>query len=733
MPLPCPVAPTPLNRLLGLRRVAAALVVAALVIGACSGGDAAPTAAPVSYSLPQPRALTIEPPPGMPRYVLALYDSSEGRSPTENETHTAAEFVLNYLGYGVRYLDVDTDPLPGASEMERYAAIVTWFQDGLMRDPRRYIDWLDENVAAGRRYLLLGNVGTFQDAATSEVLPLDEATRPFQLLGARYLGNFTDDPSLITVVEKRPALVEYERPLGSDPLTYEQVVSDDPANDVWLTVNHSGLPSGNSDVVFVSPNGGYIQGQYAFWIDLDTFRRQLRVDLFTFFEQALGRGLWPIPDVTTLNGGRVFYSQIDGDGFRSQYESDGSFLAAEKIIELLEEYPYLVTASVVVFDIDLALFGSPRVERAAQEMFRLDNVESASHGWFHPFDWRRRLTQLPEGLPPDYLESTQTRDTTLQREIPDSVDFINEKLAPASKPVRVFLWTGEANPLDDAISATEQSGVFNLNGGLGRFDNEFDSVSFLVPLIGQPEKDRVQYYATNANDNNYSNLWQGPFEGLKNVLQTFERTEAPRRLTPMDLYYHHFSGSKDAALSALRQVFDWLDRREVTSIWSSEYVASVQGFLQTQITPAGPDRWSVTDYGHMRTVRFDDPSATVDLEQSRDVVGYRRINESLYVSLAEGEDALVVLASDAGPSPHMEYCGCVVRSRSVSGESETYNVEVRLDTAFSFGGLTPGTVVTYQVEGTKPAGGSLAVDGQGSVRFAVPKHSTTVRISGHRR
>ena len=38
----------------------------------------------------------------------------------------------------------------------------------------------------------------------------------------------------------------------------------------------------------------------------------------------------------------------------------------------------------------------------------------------------------------------------------------------------------------------------------------------------------------------------------------------------------------------------------------------------------------------------------------------------------------------------------MVKALTVSVESETYNVEVRLDTEFSFGGLAPRTMVTYR-------------------------------------
>ena len=452
--------------------------------------------------------------------------------------------------------------------------------------------------------------------------------------------------------------------------------------------------------------------------------------MFTFMQRALGRADWPAPDVTTLNGGRLFYSQIDGDGFRSPYESDPKSIAAEKIIDdILRPYPYLVTASVIIFDIDPSEAGSPRMERVARELFSLDNVEMASHSWNLPFNWRGALN-ASKNFAAESFQGYPTRELLVDREVRQSVGFINERLAPPGKSVKVFLWSGQANPDAEALRATSDAGVLNLNGGLGRFDSGFDSVSWLVPLVAQVGN-RVQYYATNPNDNNYTGLWTGPFEGFKNVIQTFQRTERPRRLTPINVYYHFYSGSKDASLSALHQVFDWIATRETTSVWASDYVRMVQGWLATAVHPLGEGVWRISDYGDMRTVRFDDTDAYVDIVESTNVVGQRRINGSLYVFLGAGGEASIVLARSERASPHLEYCGCLIDRRSVDGDSEIFSVDARMETVFRFAGLAPGVQLTFDITG--PAAdvvtSTASADGKASVRL--PKGTETVEVSGH--
>ena len=733
-PLPCALAVSEYLRLRQATFFAALLFLAVL---ACSGGETADEEQ-VSDPLPEYRLASslIPPSSGLPRYVLAVFDSSEERTAQRNEIHEFAELIINHLGYGVHFVDVNTQQLPPPEEMAPYAGIITWFQDGEMRHPRQFLDWIEANVAAGRKYILLGSLGTTVDSDTGETLPPQEATRHVQALGAESRGNFTDNPNLIELLHKEP-MVEYERPLELSQMTYDQIVSLDPANEPWLSMNRIDLEDGRSDFVFVGPNGGFARQGSVFWIDLISFRRHLLLDLFSFFEQALGRNSWPRPDVTTLNGGRVLYTHIDGDGLRSQYEADNSLIAAETLYdEILSVYPYLVTASVVLGDVDSAFAGTPRSNRAARKIFALDNVEAASHSRTHPFTWRgdellvEWERQAIETWPRAF-DSYSGLGLAFQSEITDTFRYINDNLMPEGKKARVMLWTGQANPSADALREAERAGVFNLNGGLGRMDAEYDSVTWLAPLIAQAGG-MIQYYATNPNDNNYSNLWSGPFEGLRNVLDTFANTEAPRRLIPMNVYYHFFSGTKDASLSALRQIFTWMEGRDVTSLFASEYIATVQGFLTAAVQPLENGSWRVTDYGEMRTFRFDDPEAIPDLVRSENLVGYRRVNDSIYVFVGAGDAATIVPASPEANQPHLEFCGCHVDGRRSLDDTDSYDVIARIDTELRIAGVVPGTAVAFMLDGNETGKQVVTASGEGTASITVPKGTHLVEVGGHR-
>src|SRR5690606_16599261 len=79
-----------------------------------------------------------------------------------------------------------------------------------------------------------------------------------------------------------------------------------------------------SDLIVTGPGGGYIAEEYAlFHITEDGTSKitQSFIRPFRFLRLALGDTLHPIPGVTTLNGRRIFYSHIDGDGWNNISET----------------------------------------------------------------------------------------------------------------------------------------------------------------------------------------------------------------------------------------------------------------------------------------------------------------------------------------------------------------------------------------------------------------------------
>ena len=61
----------------------------------------------------------------------------------------------------------------------------------------------------------------------------------------------------------------------------------------------------------------------------------------------------------------------------------------------------------------------------------------------------------------------------------------------------------------------------------------------------------------------------------RRVVDYFRFTDSPRRLKPIGIYYHFYSGTKTAAIKALHDVYAWAREQETFPVWASEYAASL--------------------------------------------------------------------------------------------------------------------------------------------------------------
>ena len=95
-----------------------------------------------------------------------------------------------------------------------------------------------------------------------------------------------------------------------------------------------------------------------------------------------------------------------------------------------------------------------------------------------------------------------------------------------------------------------------------------------VPSFLRPVGGHTQIYAPAQNENVYTNLWRGPYYGFRRVIDYFRFTDSPRRLKPIGIYYHFYSGTKTAAIKALHDVYAWASQQETFPVSASEYAAS---------------------------------------------------------------------------------------------------------------------------------------------------------------
>jgi hypothetical protein len=228
-----------------------------------------------------------------------------------------------------------------------------------------------------------------------------------------------------------------------------------------------------------------------------------------------------------------------------------------------------------------------------------------------------------------------------EQEISGSIAFIN-RLLPPHKRVKVHQWSADTYPSEEAIAATKAAKVRNINGGNNRFDRAFPSHAWIAPL-GRQVGNHWQIYASNSNENSYTENWTQGYFGFRHLVQTLRNTETPVRLKPINLYYHMYSGERTSSLLALRANLEFIRDQNIAPIATSRYAAIADGFFSSKIIAMDRNRWRFENRDALQTIRFDQATLkTVDFTLSEGVIGQRHFQGSLYVALDETHPAPVI-------------------------------------------------------------------------------------------
>jgi uncharacterized protein (TIGR01370 family) len=567
----------------------------------------------------------------VPRRVLLVYDSDESPVMVDAYVHQLAAMPLEYLGYAVEYVDARGE-LPQAPLGGRYAGVVTWFTDDVLADPEHYRSWLVRQLDAGVPLAIIGRLGFPADGALLERLGL--ATMDAQLIAP-------------LKVRQQAALLGFEAmasPHARDVVTYRAR----PSLSVQVSVEDA--VGQRAVAVATGPFGGL-----AFEPFVITEQRRWILNPFEFVKLALRLPLQPAFDVTTESGRRLLMVHIDGDGFASQAELPGRPFAGQVVLDqVLKTFVVPTTVSIIEGEIGRAgLYPehSAELEAIARRIFLLPNVQIASHSYSHPFNWEKATAAASTGGE-EYHLAIPGYHFNLEREIAGSVAYINAELAPPGKRVQVFLWSGNALPGSAALDITHRLGLLDLNGGQFLVKQN-PSLSEVSPL-GRPVGPWFQTYAPIGNENLYTDLWRGPFYGFRRVIDTFRMTDYPFRIKPISIYYHFYSGAKQAALTALKEVYRWALAQEVLPIWVTDFVRKSDGFRAASIALTADGAWQLRGFGELRTVRLDPLLGWPDLERSRGVAGVRDLPQGRYVALT-GEDPATLYVADEPPRvPYLE-------------------------------------------------------------------------------
>lgn len=643
------------------------------------------------------------------RKILAFYDQRVYADPFHSRIHQAAEMPLNYLGMEVVHRPIQ-DPYPSHKDMKDVRGILTWFADkDAVREPALYCPWLSQQMEEGRKVVILGNPGFFDPEKEN---PSPACREMFKKLGAEYRGGYTKNPYFMEVVDKDPKMVEFERSLDlTEELQMSLYQMIHPQGRSYLKIRRRDMDEDPSDLVWTTPAGGFVHASLVTYENEELQKVHWRLNPFRFFEEALALEELPRPDVTTRNGRRVFFSQIDGDGIFNISHIDQKSFSGEIILhEILEKMPTLpITASLITGYFDYTEYQSERVTNLYKAIFSLKNIEPASHGYAHPLIWQKGKLAL----------KISGYDFSAEKEINGSVSLMNSLLESLKIPKQtsLFLWTGDGIPSSDQIELAAQNNRTNLNGGGGQFDRVKKSYAHLFP-IGIKKGGYRQIYAPVANENDFTNLWEGPYYGYKEVIETFKNSETPFRVKPIDIYYHYYSGERLASLKALKKVYDYATAQEIFPLFASDYARIAGDYFRVQLIPLTDKGWRVSNNGSLKTIRFDNTALNVDMKYSQGVLGFRHIQGNLYVSLDNLQNHDIYLVDSKPKKPFLVSASFDVEDWWADSKKISFKKKGWGKSEIAIGGLIPGK--KYKVASQHEKVFTVPSDGQGilKVQFA---------------
>ncbi|MCH2548040.1 MAG: hypothetical protein MK052_10590 [Alphaproteobacteria bacterium] len=607
----------------------------------------------------------------IPRKLLAFYDSRYEKNLRTNTIHRFLGLPANRLGYTLDYHDIN-DPLPVLDSSTH--GILIWFHHGPIPEREAFLQWLADSLRSGKRLIVLENLGIGRQDSLSEK-SLADLKYIYERMGVRDNGVWYPLTYKSKIIHRDAELVDFERRLTPPLAPFGQLVATSAGTSHMRLSVGIGAPGEYADVVMTGPQGGYAASGYVYHEQQvnDNTISAWYLNPFTFLQRALNPPLYPVPDVTTHNGRRIFYSHIDGDGWnnRTHVENYKNQFSSKVILEeILKPYSdFAFSVGLVAGDLADNCFGSELSREIARNALALPNVEVASHTYTHPLYWQffkdyspekekdfasnfpkpaglfsqdytsllsgkkklhrhdgsntPSIAELKESPMIDRSEEAQMRELLEMYDVPRSFNCmpfdeeneiygankVIESLAPEGKKVTLMQWSGNTSPYERFLRKTREAGMFNINGGESRYDAEYPSYSTLYP-IGIRMGDELQIYSTASNENTYTNLWSERFFGYRYLIETVRHTETPIRLAPFNVYFHSYSGERPGSLKALKEIMLYARKHELIPLVTSQYAAIANGFYSANIEPVGYNHWIIHDRGALQTFRIASPALT---------------------------------------------------------------------------------------------------------------------------
>ena len=253
---------------------------------------------------------------------------------------------------------------------------------------------------------------------------------------------------------------------------------------------------------------------------------------------------------------RELIATIDGDGCWNP-----AWL--KRILKLLKKHQETkFTFSVITCYYEGLVFPRNReaITELTREIFRLPNVEPASHTFSHPNEWSDTTGK-----------NIFRKPWTIREEVTRSIHKINE-LIPEDKSLGLLLLTGDCKASPQQLKIIYDHGLTPFNGG---FDHRLPyRVQEDYVIYNQRAMSDVYFLRPRKWERNgkpCGAYYENPSAYL-NVIDYFR--SKPER--PVHVYFHCYAGEHIETLSAVDQVLDWTRHQDLESLYLSEYIDRVR-------------------------------------------------------------------------------------------------------------------------------------------------------------
>lgn len=673
-----------------------------------------------------------------PREWLALYGGlpMPGKRDFPEDTNTMVSFQvpLEYYGYEVSYHnphELGTFPRTNANTR---GIILDTSLTLTLEQQTEFVPWLIKEMKQGKQLLVCGSFPDLQPHLLKDLCTALEIQGSLQLL---------DGVESIEITYEDTKLMGYETPATLDRQSVLDIQAPEGAQRLLsLSAKDAQGKTIAFDPVFTYKWGGI--ALYPYLMRLSPERNPMLVlDTFGFIRSALGETSFPAPDVTTAQGARLYLSHIDGDALLNFSQIQPNTRSGVVVFErTIEHFGLPITVSIIESEIngDSVLY-TPREDEdfyaLAREIFASPWVEPASHTYSHPFYWsdEDRTSDNYATQNVNLRGSYHAKSVVYEREIKGSIDFINQHLVSADKRTPIILWSGNCRVPPEALKIVRENGFLNMNGGNTTISKRAPFQALISPK-SVTWGGETQVYAPIQNENNYNNVLENNrFGGFVNAIQTFEMTETPYRLKPVNVYYHFYSADRFDAFTALRRVMEWCVRQPLHPVFASQYIRMVEDSIRTRIYRDSNSRFVWVNSGDAQTFRIRQSLGYPNLNKSEGILGYYDHNDQRYLH-TDGRRRVVLQLQDTPPStPYLAQARAQVSDVTMTPPTLAFTTRnlAREPMPVVWKGLSPESEWVWETSGkteiSPPHSQTLRTDVMGTLNLLAPSGTHTHRLT----